>query len=400
MDLLFLVILFVFLLFLMGRGLPLYLSMVLSSLLGFFLFRLSPSSALGIIIKGVSSQTTINLILAFYSITFLQRMMEKREHLALAETSLTRLFGSRRVNAMVAPFVIGILPSAGAVLIARPIVDNAAGDSLSVEERCFVSTYFRHISEIFLPTYATIILAMTLSGISMTSFVLAMLPMVFVLFFLGYIFYVRKIPKSQVPDGVNKKVELKNLFISLWAIGLSIILILSFNMKVHLAVIPVLLLSILVNRFSWEELRPMFVSAFEYKLIAATLAIMVFKELLVFTGVIDQLPQVFSGLPLPPVVIFGAIFFLGTLLAGSQAMVAMMMPVSVATLGSDLGVIIFLMSMTYISSQISPTHVCLGIITEAYELPFTSLVKKTLPVVVAFILIISAYSYLLHIFLG
>ncbi|WP_206811596.1 hypothetical protein [Paradesulfitobacterium ferrireducens] len=40
---------------------------------------------------------------------------------------MSGLFNSRRVNAMVAPFVIGLLPSAGAVLIAAPIVNNAGG---------------------------------------------------------------------------------------------------------------------------------------------------------------------------------------------------------------------------------------------------------------------------------
>lgn len=205
MDLISLAILFVFLLILMSRRIPLYYAMGASTLLGFLLFRLSPANALGVLYQGIFSRTTLFLLLAFYTITYLQRMLEKRQHLILAETSLTRLFGSRRINAMVAPFVVGLLPSVGAVLIARPIVDNAAKEDLSVEERCFVASFYRHISEIFLPTYATIILAMELSGVDMTSFVFAMLPLVFVLFFLGYIFYVRKIPKSKAPQGVDKK---------------------------------------------------------------------------------------------------------------------------------------------------------------------------------------------------
>ncbi len=393
MDLLYLGILFVFLLVLMSRGLGLYYAMMASSLLGFLLYRISPGGIGQILLRGTFSLTTIELVLAFYTITFLQRMMEEKDHLKLAESSLTRLFGSRRINATLAPFVIGLLPSAGAVLIARPIVDNAAEGYLDVEERCFVTTYFRHISEIFLPTYATIILAMALSGVDMLAFVLAMLPLVFVLFFLGYIFYVRKIPRSIAPKGVDKKKELKNLFVSLWSIGLSIILILSFKLPVYLAVIPVVVLSLFINKFTWQEIRPMFLSAFEYKLILTTVTIMIFKELLVFTGVIDSLPQAFSSLPLPPILIFGLIFFVGTLLAGSQAMIAMMLPLAVASLGSSLGLIIFIMSTVYIASQISPTHICLGIVTEAYDIPFTALVKKTLLIVLAFMVISSLYSY-------
>ncbi|NLY36582.1 MAG: DUF401 family protein [Tissierellia bacterium] len=398
MELIFLAVLFVFLLILMSRRMPLYYAMGASTILGFFLFRVSPKNALDVIYRGIFSRTTLYLVLAFYTITYLQRMLEKREHLILAETSLTKLFGSRRINAMVAPFVVGLLPSVGAVLIAKPIVDNAAKDDLSVEERCFVTSFYRHISEIFLPTYATIILVMELSGVEMTSFVLAMLPLVFLLFFLGFIFYVRKIPQSNAPENVDKKAELKNLWVSLWAIGASIVLILSFKLPVHKAVFPVVIVSAFVNRFTWQELKPMFRSAFEVRLILTTLTITVFKELPTFSGVIDTLPEFFSTLPLPPVIIFGLIFFLGTLLAGSQAMIAMMLPISVATLGSSLGLIIFLMSLVFIASQISPTHVCLGVITEAYNLPFTSLVKKTFPVLISFILIASFYSYGIFLF--
>lgn len=395
-DLVLLAIIFIVLLVLMARRVPLYAAMDLGILLGFVLFRLDLKAIGEILSKGALSKTTIYLVLAFYSITFLQRMMEKRNHLQLAEHSLTRLFGSRRINATLAPFTIGLLPSVGAVLMSRPIVDNAAGDSLSIEERCFVTSFYRHISEAFLPTYATIILAIELSGVSMPAFVLSMLPVVFLLFLLGFIFYVRKIPKTSMVEGVNKKEEVKNLFISLWAIGASIVLILSLGIPVHFAVIPVILLSIVVNRFSFEELKPMFLSAFEIKLILTTFSIMIFKEMLVFTGVIDQLPALFQSFPLPPVIIFGLIFFLGSILAGTQAMVAMMLPVATSSLGSHLGLPVFIMSINFIASQVSITHICLGVICEDYGLPFTSLVRKTLPVMVFFILLSSAYSYLLY----
>lgn len=77
--------------------------------------------------KGIYNKATISLILSFYTIAFLQRMFEKNGHLLLAEKSLTNIFNSRRVNLMLAPFIIGLLLSIRAVLIAAPIVDNAGG---------------------------------------------------------------------------------------------------------------------------------------------------------------------------------------------------------------------------------------------------------------------------------
>ncbi len=395
-ELIYLLLLFALLVVLMIRRVPLWASMGISVLLGFFLYRIPLKDVGQILQLGIFSKATLYLVLAFYSVTFLQRMMEKRDHLRLAEESLTRLFGSRRINATVVPFIIGLLPAVGAVLMARPIVDTAAGDFLDAEERCFVTSFHRHISEGFLPTYPSIILAIELSKVPMTHFVGAMLPLVFLLFFLGFIFYVRKIPGSRGFKGGNKKAEVKHLIISLWGIGVSIILILVFGLPVHVAVIPVLLLSFFVNRFTWEEIRPMFITAFETKLMLTTVAIMVFKELLAFAGVIDSLTAFFSGFALPPIVVFGLVFFFGSVLAGGQAMIAMMLPVAVATLGSSLGLLVFIMSTVFIASQVSPTHICLGVITEAYGLPFTSLIKKTMPVLLAFVLLSSLYSYVLY----
>lgn len=398
MDIIKLLVIFTSIVIVMRMNKPLYISVLVGSIVTFFLYRLNFEQLVYVLRNGIFGRTTVNLVLAFYSITFLQRMLEKRGHLLLAEKSLTNLFNSRRINAMIAPFVIGLLPSAGAVLIASPIVDNAAGEFLSKEEKTFVTSFYRHISEAFLPTYASILLAINLSGVDMTQFVIFMIPMAIVLFYLGYIFYVRKIPKSekQLTD-INKGEEFKNLVKSLWTIVLTIIIILTLKISVHLSVIPVIILSFFINKFNYKEIRPMFYTALEKKLVFTTIVIMIFKELLTVSGVIERLPYYFSELAVDPVIIFGLIFFFGTLVAGSQAMIALALPLAYATISNGgLALLIFLMSMTYIAMQISPTHICLAIITDDYNTSFISLVKKTMPVLVIFIIISSAYSYLLH----
>jgi integral membrane protein (TIGR00529 family) len=298
---------------------------------------------------------------------------------------------------MIAPFIIGLLPSAGAVLIAAPIVDNSVENYLSKEEKTFVTSYYRHISEAFLPTYSSILLALSLSAVDMTSFVVAMLPMIVVLFLLGYIFYVRKIPKDTGVIVASKKMdEIKNIVISLWSIALSILIILVFKIAVHLAVIPVIILYFILNKFSFDEIKPMFRSAFETKLIASTIVIMIFKEVLTFTGIIQRLPDYLSMLPIPSVIIFAMVAFIGALVAGSQGSAALAIPLAYATIpNGGVALMVLLMSMIYISMQISPVHICLAIITEHYGISFIELVKKTMPIVISFVIISSIYSYLL-----
>ncbi|WP_422487145.1 DUF401 family protein [Gudongella sp. DL1XJH-153] len=398
MDIIKLIAVFAVIVVVMRMNKPLYISVTVGSISTVLLYGISFSDLIQALRIGIIGGDTIMLVLAFYSITFLQRMLEKRGHLIQAEKALTNIFNSRRINAMIAPFIIGLLPSAGAVLIASPIVDTAAGSDLTQEEKTFVTSFYRHISEAFLPTYASIILAVNLSGLEMTSFILGMLPMIVVLFLLGYIFYVRKIPKVEESlEGIIKTHEIKRLFEALWTIMLSITIILVLGTPVHLSVIPVIILSYFINRFRYKEVRSMFYTAFETKLILTTVVIMVFKELLTATGVIERLPDYFSAMAVPPVVIFGLIFFFGTLVAGSKAMIALALPIAFATIpGGGISLLVFLMSINYIAMQISPTHICLAIITEEHGTSFISLVKKTMPVLVSFVVIASAYSYLLY----
>lgn len=399
LDIVKLVIIFTGIVFFIKLKKPLYISILVGAIISIILYRIPVITSLQLAFKSCTSRDTISLVLAFYTITYVQRMMEKRGHLLLAEKSLDNIFNSRRINAMIAPFVIGLLPSAGAVLIAAPIVQNASGDYLTREEQTFVTSYYRHISEAFLPTYSSILLALDLSGVDMTKFVVGMLPMVAILFILGYVFYVRKIPKStEISHSKNKKEDIANLVISLWPIAVTITIILTMKIPVYMAVIPVIIVSAILNRFSVDELIPMVKTAFETKLIVSTVMIMIFKELLTFTGVIGRLPEYFEKLPIHPAIIFSLIFAIGTLVAGSQAIIALALPLAFATIpDGGLALMILLMCMTYIAMQVSPTHICLAIVTEAFDVSFIELVKKTFPILVIFTVITAIYSYLLFI---
>jgi integral membrane protein (TIGR00529 family) len=301
---------------------------------------------------------------------------------------------------MVAPFIIGLLPSAGAVLIASPIVDNAGGEYISREDKTFIASFYRHIPESFLPVYSSILLALNLSKVDMTAFVLGMLPLVVLLYFLGYIFYVRKIPKETgLPESEDKGRDVKNLIISLWPVAFSITIILILKIPVYIAILPVILLSIIINKFTLKEIMPMFVTAIEVKLILSTVVIMMFKDLLTYTGVIGRLPAQLQTLPVPATVIFAFIFFFGTLIAGATAMTALSLPLAFAAIPTGgVALLILLLSLSYISMQISPTHICLAIVTEEFKTSMFDLVKRTLPILVIFTIVSSIYSYILFLF--
>ena len=362
------------------------------------LFQLGAARSATLMAGALVSRMTIETLLAFYTIMFLQRMLEARGHLLQAQRSLGGLFNNRRVNASLAPMLIGMLPSAAAVTICGAIVDDAAGDSLTVPEKTFVTSYFRHIPESVLPTYTSVIIGVQLSGVPLPSFLLGTFPLVLVLIVLGYVFYLRKIPRETgEPPSENRRADAVRLLRSLWPLLLTILMVILLPVPVYIAVLASIALCLIFDCFQWRELRPIFRTAFEVKLLLSTALIMIFKDIIIETGAMNELPGVFSLLPLPQFLIYFLLFFFGTLLAGNQAINVIGLPLAFATVpGAGMPLLVLLMSCGYAAMQMSPTHICLAVVTEYFGVSFGELIKKTLPVILSFCVVLIGYYLLLN----
>ncbi|MGN0157676.1 MAG: DUF401 family protein [Brotaphodocola sp.] len=397
MYLLYLLIVFSVIVILLMMKKPLSLAMAASILMAFFLYRIPPLHALEITVKSTFSGKTLSVIASFYTITYLQRMLEKRNLLSTAETGLNSLFRSRRITCMLAPIIIGLLPAAGAVYICGSIIKSACIDSLSKEDQTFVTSYYRHIPESFLPTYSSILIALELADIKAGSFVIAMLPAVALLIVLGYLFYVRKIPKEISADQLIPRTQaFRELLWSLWTILLCILIVIACNAPVYYVMPAVILIAVFVYRFHWSELKPFFISAFETKVVINTILIMIFNGVLDSTGVMTQIPDLFASLPIPTYLAFALIFFFGSIASGSTAIIVMCLPMAISAIpNGGVSLLALLISSSYCAMQVSPTHICLTLATEYFHTTLGDLIRRTLPVIVTFFICIILYYNLL-----
>ncbi len=204
---------------------PLALAMLAAAIATILLYQLPLDVTLQALWTGLTSSATINSLFILYTITFLQRMLEKRGDLNNCQTALNGIFNNRRVNASLAPCLLGCLPGASTVLICGPIVRDAVGDALSTEEKASLTSFFRHITESFLPTYTPISIALGLTEgrVKPATFMIAMMPTVLSLFITGWLVYLRRIPKDTglTPDQPKSHYWLL-LAKSIWTIALSI----------------------------------------------------------------------------------------------------------------------------------------------------------------------------------
>lgn len=421
MELIKLAVIFMVIILLINFKVSLSGAVAIGSVLGMILYQFGFIPSVKLAFGAVFNSTTIMLILVTYLITFLQRMLEQKGALMNAQRALSGIFNSRRVNASVAPVFIGLLPSAAAAFIAGDMVKGATDGYLDKDEQAFVTSYYRHIPESCLPTYSSIILACTLSGVAIGPFLISMIFPVVLLVALGYFFYLRKVPKDTgYPPSKNKLLEWKKLFKSLWTLLLAIALVivvpyipfgkLSFmpesvvsflgSFPVWLAVIISIVLYFFISRFKVKEVAPYIISAFETRIVLNTCVVMIFKEVLTQSDVITKLTEALATLPIPLFLTFALIFLLGTIVSGSTAIITLCTAPAFAAI-PDGGVALFMLLMcsSYAAMQVSPTHICLTLIAEHFKSDFGKMVKKTIPIISIFMVAIIGYYLLLTLFI-
>lgn len=397
MDLIKLVIVFAVVIGLVANKKSMSTAVIIGSIACWILYKIPANVGAITVANTVTSLTVLKMIGVMYVITFMQRMMEKKNAINTARDGLSGLFNSRWVNCAAAPIFIGLLPSPNAAFIAGDMVEASASEYLSKEEMAVTTSYFRHVSEAFLPTYQNIILALAITGYSASQFVIGMIPMVIVLIVLGILFFLKgKVPnKTGQANTTDKKEDIKKVA-ELWPILATIVLIVAFNIDTLYASIRVIVVYFFVGKFKASDVAPFFVSAFESKIVFNTLAVYIFKNFLELSGAIKLLPGFFSQFPIPTFLIFVLIFLFGTLVAGSMTMTASVLPVAMESVpNAGLPLVCLLMMTSYIAMQISPTHICLSIVSEHFDVSLGDMVKKTIPLLVVFTIIAIAYYLLL-----
>lgn len=378
------------------------LAISLATLVTALLYQIPLSQFMDVVSKSIVSPATLTILLVFYLVGYLQRMLEARGSLRLAQSSLDGIFKSKRITTALAPFLLGLLPSPSVVLMAGDIVNQSVGEHLNKEEKAFVTSFYRHIPESFLPMFSSILIAINLTEgrIELSAFILGMIPVIIVMMGLGHLFYLRRVPKTIEGKHPPLKESLIKLIKGSWPIALIIFWILAFKRPVYEAALLSIVVFVGVGKFTLSELKKTVFTAFEKNLMLSTFFIMIFKDVLLATQVIEGLPSLFASLPVSDAIIFALIFFVGTLVGGSQAIAVIGLPLLFLTLpNAGLPIFILVMGMAFIANQLTPTHVCLPITAEYFKIDFSALVKQSLPTVGAYIVILYAYYEVLNFFI-
>ena len=389
-------IIFVVILALLNKRLPLYLAMIFGSLLMIVMFRLPLATAGQTALHTLTGWDVWSVNLAMYVISVLVYELGLRHRFEDAQRAMNGLMRDPRLKTSLACMFIGLMQGPATVTICGGMVDTMAGDHLKNDEKAAVATYLRHISEAMVPTFTGVIVACSISGISISSFFVWMLPMALLTLLAIYLVYLRRVPRTVGETGRSKKECVRLLLRSLWSLLLAIAVIIVFSLPTWAVVAVVAAVNALVEKFSAQEVRDAVVKGFGLKSLLGITMTYVFKDLLVLSGVIDVLPTYFEHLPIPVFLVLVILYAFGTLVAGSSAAAAAFIPLAY-TMIPDGGAFLLalLMNVSFASSQLSPTHICTAIISDYFGVTFFATVKKLLPLFLLTVLIACGYYMLL-----
>lgn len=401
MELLKVIIIFIFIIVLLSLRKPLGVVMLAACVLLGILFLIPPLTFIWQVGLSAISINTIQFILVLFFIMLIENIMSKKGYMKKMLESMTALFNSRKLNIATMPALIGLMPSAGGALFSAPIVKKAAENTpLTPLDMSFVNNYYRHVMEIFFPTYPTVLLAVQISGVSLGSYIAAMLPYAVLTAVLG-LWYLRKIPNHEKSNGkipfCARAPQVLSLLQSLWPLLLMIVLIVSFDVPAYIAAAITFIALLLISRIKAKEMPRLFRQATNWRILVMVLAIMVFKDLLAFSGALPHISATIATMPIPGYLIFVLIFFFISLITGMMmSTIAIALPIALAAMpGWGMPLMVLLTMAAYTGNMITPMHLCSVITCDYYKVDIKNYVIKALPPYMI-ILAVSILVYILR----
>ncbi|MDO4581444.1 MAG: DUF401 family protein [Bacillota bacterium] len=383
MELLKLILIFVLIIAFLGFKKPMYVVMLGASVLLALLFAMPAKQFLLVFGGSLISSSTLVLVAIVWLVMIMEGMMNERGFMQKILTALDALFHSRRIDLAMMPMIIGFLPSAGGALFSAPLVAKAAeGLGLAPEKKALVNIYFRHIMELFFPTYPALIIAAQLSGLPMFNLVKLLFPVTVVAFCIGLLMLreVKSVKTERAGEGSRWKL-LGAFLLSIWPFLLLITLIMAARLEAVTAVLITTVCVAVFLKVTPRELPRMVLKVTKWKLLLIIITVMAFKDVLLSSGAVDQLPEIVGRLPISPLFAFSILALFISLITGLPISAnAIIIPLASAAIPgiADTAIALLVIS-SYVGAQLTPLHLCITISAEYFEANLQKVILRSLP---------------------
>ena len=194
---------------------------------------MTPSLLYTTFIQTISSFQTVELMLNLLSISILNKIYVSSRGSEDLVNSLRKMVSSSLLMILM-PILFGILPVSGGALFSAPLVDLEGQKlALKTEQKIFFNMWFRHIPHLIYPLETALVIAATLSHISLGDLLLYQLPVFSLGLLIGFPLALHRISE---PRNIHiQRAHIKEFLQAFWPILTVVILIAIFQTKVYLA---------------------------------------------------------------------------------------------------------------------------------------------------------------------
>ena len=369
-----------------------YIMMFASLLLG-VLFRLRVKDIILNVVLAIIDPMTLKLFGIIVLVFLLSGVLRKIESLKDIVDSLQKLVKDHRLILAFIPAFLGLIPMPAGAMFSAPMVNEVASRmNLQAEEKTFINYWFRHIWELIWPLYPSIILFSALLEVEIREIVKVQFPLTIALFIIGLVWEQRNIKRNIIENTNRKDVffNMKKLFLGTWPILLIAVFVLFVKLDFLISLSIVILSLILLNRYKIKvkDIKDIIKSDLDLNILFLIAGIMIFQRMLEATGIIIIIPEFFTGLGIPRLVVLFIIPFLVGILTGiSSATVGICFPVllpfMVVQNEVNLNYAMFAYVGAYIGMMISPVHLCLVVTKDYFKADLAKIYKLlALPILI------------------
>ncbi|MBW1646901.1 MAG: DUF401 family protein [Deltaproteobacteria bacterium] len=165
-------------------------------------FALPPGAIAVAALRALADLKTLSLTVVVSLILVLSQSLEASGQMARLLDRFKGLVARQRLNIVLFPALIGLLPMPGGAIFSAPMVRNIGAEArLGGAQMSFINYWFRHLWEYWWPLYPGVLLTTNLAAIDLWTFVGALFPMTLVAAAAGYLPLRRMMPAGRLGPG-------------------------------------------------------------------------------------------------------------------------------------------------------------------------------------------------------
>ena len=347
------------------------------------IFFMSPSLLFNTFVQTISSLQTIELALNLLSISILNYFYASSRRSEDLVTSLRKMVSSSLLMILM-PILFGILPVSGGALFSAPLVDLEGQKlALKTERKIFFNMWFRHIPHLIYPLETALVIAATLSQISLGDLILYQLPVFLVGLLIGFPLALHGINESRTIH--IQRAYLKDFLRAFWPILTVVFLIVIFQTKVYLATT---LGSIIILLTRPKTITSSSRGIKDWVSIAGlALALMLYRNYFEYSGAVTIITAIIQNQAIwPPLLLVGFPFLIGFVMGESTPSTTLTMAVlshfafNPATAG-------LVFSSVYLGHLISPLHLCFAVTADYFKAHLLKMYHRLFPATIVTLIV-------------